>query len=153
MLDLTGIEIRENEPLAKHSTFKIGGAAKIAVFPKSTDELVSVLRKVKNCNYKYKIIGNGSNVLFDDKGFDGIIIFTKRVCDVEYIHKSNVTLIKVACGASLTEIAGDAGRKHSLTGLEFAYGIPGTIGGAVYMNAGAYDGEVSNIIKSSIYLI
>ena len=66
MLDFNGIEIRENEPLSKHSTFKIGGEAKIAVFPKNTDELVYVLKALKNCSYKYKLIGNGSNILFSD---------------------------------------------------------------------------------------
>ncbi len=151
MLDNLSVEIRENEPLSKHSTFKIGGNAKIGVFPKSVDELVSVLKGVKNCNYKYKIIGNGSNILFDDNGFDGIIIFTKRVCDVEYIHKGEITQIRVTCGKSLTELAGETGKKHSLTGLEFAYGIPGTVGGAVYMNAGAYGGQMSDVVKETSY--
>lgn len=151
MLDNLSIEMRENEPLSKHSTFKIGGAAKYAVFPKSTDELVSVLKAVKGCNYKYKIIGNGSNILFDDKGYDGIIIFTKRLCSVEYIHGGNTTKIKVDCGKSLTELASEAGKKHSLTGLEFAYGIPGTVGGAVYMNAGAYGGQMSDVVKETEY--
>ena len=152
MLDFNEIEIRENEPLAAHSTFRIGGNAKIALFPKTVDELVSVLKNVKNCNYKYKVIGRGSNILFDDKGFDGIIIFTKQICDTEYVHRGDVTLIKVDCGKSLTELAGEAGKKHSLTGLEFAYGIPGTVGGAVYMNAGAYGSQVSAVLTSSEYL-
>ena len=151
MLDFNGIEIRENEPLSKHSTFKIGGDAKIAVFPKNIEELVSVLKAAKNCNYKYKVIGNGSNVLFDDSGFDGIIIFTKRVCDTEYIHRGDVTLIKVSCGRSLTELAAEVGKKHSLGGMEFAYGIPGTVGGAVYMNAGAYGGQMSDIVRETEY--
>ena len=151
MLDILGVEIRENEPLSKHSTFKIGGPAKIAVFPKNAEDLISVLKAVKCCNYKYKIIGNGSNILFDDEGFDGIIIFTKRLSDVEYVHKKNVTEIKVTCGKSLTELASEAGKKHSLTGLEFAYGIPGTVGGAVYMNAGAYGGQMSDVVKETEY--
>ena len=67
MLDTIGVEIRENELLAKHSSFKIGGPAKIAVFPKNRDEFVSVLRAVKNCKYKYLVVGNASNLLFDDK--------------------------------------------------------------------------------------
>ena len=152
MLDLNGIEMRENELLSKHSTFKIGGPARVAVFPQSVDELVAVLKELKNCRYKYKIIGNGSNILFDDKGFDGIIIFTKRVCDVEYIHSGSSTYIKVACGKSLTELASDVGKKHCLGGMEFAYGIPGTVGGAVYMNAGAYGGQMSDIVRETVYL-
>lgn len=151
MLDLKAIEIRENEPLSKHSSFKIGGPAKFAVFPKSVNELVSVLKTADNCNYKYKIIGNGSNILFDDKGFDGIIIFTKNLSDLQYIHREGKIFIKVECGKSLTELSGDAGKKHSLTGLEFAFGIPGTVGGAVYMNAGAYGGQMSDVVMETEY--
>ena len=151
MLDLNAIEIKENEPLAKHSSFKIGGPAKYAVFPKNTDELVTVLKEIKNCNYKYKVIGNGSNILFADKGFDGIIVFTKHLTDIEYIHREDKVIIKAECGKSLTELSGEAGKKHSLAGLEFAYGIPGTVGGAVYMNAGAYGGQMSDVIIETVY--
>lgn len=151
MLDFNGIEIRERELLSKHSTFKIGGEAKVAVFPKSIDELVCVLKALKNCSYKYKVIGNGSNILFDDEGFDGIIVITKRVCYTEYIHRGESTFVKVSCGRSLTDLAGEVGKKHSLGGMEFAYGIPGTVGGAVYMNAGAYGGQMSDIVKETEY--
>ena len=145
------IEIRENEPLSRHSSFKIGGNAKIAVFPKSRDELIEVLKGVQNCRYKYRVIGNGSNMLFDDRGFDGIIIFTGHVSDTEYIHGSEGTLIRVCCGRSLTALADEVGKKHSLSGLEFAYGIPGTVGGAVYMNAGAYGGQMSDVVVETEY--
>ena len=97
------------------------------------------------------MIGHGSNILFDGHGFDGAIIFTKYMSDVEYIHKPNETLIRVECGRNLTELASDAGKKHALTGLEFAYGIPGSIGGAVYMNAGAYGGEMADVVVESEY--
>ncbi len=147
----SSIEIRENEPLSKHSSFKIGGPAKIAVFPKTRDELVEVLRSVKSCKYKYMVVGNGSNLLFDDEGFDGIIIFTKHLNTTEYIHKSDKTVIRVECGKSLTELASETGKKHSLTGLEFAFGIPGTVGGAIYMNAGAYGGQMSDIAVETEY--
>ncbi len=147
----SSLEIRENEPLSKHSSFKIGGPAKIAVFPKTYDEFVEVLRAVKSCNYKYMVVGNGSNLLFDDEGFDGIIIFTKHVNATEYVHKSDKTVIRVECGKSLTELASETGKKHSLTGLEFAFGIPGTVGGAVYMNAGAYGGQMSDIVVETEY--
>jgi UDP-N-acetylmuramate dehydrogenase len=151
MLDFNKIEIKENEPLAKHSSFKIGGPSRFAIFPQNKDELISVLKEIKNCSYKYKIIGNGSNILFDDKGFDGIIIFTKRVSDIQYIRRGDKTLLLADCGKSLTELAGEAGKKHSLTGLEFAYGIPGTVGGAVYMNAGAYGGQMSDVVIETEY--
>lgn len=151
MLDVTGVEIRENELLAKHSSFKIGGPAKYSVFPKNKDELVTALNAAQKCKYKYLVVGNGSNLLFDDKGFDGIIIFTKHLTATEYIHKAEKTLICVECGKSLTELAGETGKKHSLSGLEFAYGIPGTIGGAVFMNAGAYGGQMSDIVVETEY--
>ena len=145
------IEIRENEPLSKHSSFKIGGNAKYAVFPKSREELIAVLKGVQNCRYKYRVIGNGSNMLFDDRGFDGIIIFTGHVSDTEYVHGSDGTLIRVCCGRSLTALSDETGKKHSLSGLEFAYGIPGTVGGAVYMNAGAYGGQMSDVVVETEY--
>ena len=97
------------------------------------------------------VVGNGSNLLFDDQGYDGIIIFTKKMTSTEYIHQSGKTLIHVECGKSLTELANETGKKHSLTGLEFAYGIPGTVGGAVYMNAGAYGGQMSDIVVETEY--
>lgn len=147
----SNIEVRENEPLSKHSSFRIGGPAKISVFPKTKDEFVEVLRAVKGCNYKYMVVGNGSNLLFDDEGYDGIIIFTKKMVETEYIYKGEKTVIRVECGKSLTELASEAGKKHSLTGLEFAYGIPGTVGGAVYMNAGAYGGQMSDIVVETEY--
>ncbi len=147
----SSIEIRENEPLSKHSSFKIGGPAKIAVFPKNKGEFVQVLRAVGGCNYKYMVVGNGSNLLFDDEGYDGIIIFTKKMVETEYIYKGDKTVIHVECGKSLTELASETGKKHSLIGLEFAYGIPGTVGGAVYMNAGAYGGQMSDIVVETEY--
>ena len=151
MLDLNGIEIRENEPLSKHSSFKTGGQTKIALFPKNADELSRALTYAKGSGKKYRIVGNCSNLIFDDKGFDGIIIFTKGVSDALYIRKRDSVLIKTECGRSLTELASEAGKKHSLTGLEFAYGIPGTVGGAVYMNAGAYGGQMSDVVVETEY--
>lgn len=145
------IEVKENEILSKHSTFRIGGEAAYAVFPKSKEELLSAINSIKSVGIKYKVIGYGSNILFDDKGFDGAIIFTKYMSEAEYIHRADQTLIRVECGRNLTELASDAGKKHSLTGLEFAYGIPGSIGGAIYMNAGAYGGEMSGIVVESEY--
>ena len=146
------IEVKKDEPLYKHSTFRIGGCAKYAVFPKNTDELVFALNVCKNNAIKYIICGNGSNLLFDDEGFCGAVIFTTKMCSCEYIHKNGAVFLKVECGKSLTELAGEAGKKHSLTGLEFAYGIPGTVGGAVYMNAGAYGGQMSDVIFETEYL-
>ena len=146
------IEIRENEPLYKHSTFRIGGEAKFAAFPKSKAELISIVSYANEHSKRYAVIGNASNVLFDDEGFDGTVIITKGITDCAYLHKNESTFIYVECGKSLTELSGEAGKKHGLTGLEFAFGIPGTVGGAIYMNAGAYGGEMSDIVVETEYL-
>ena len=145
------LEVKENEILSKHSTFKIGGAAAYAFFPKSKTEFISAIKAAKDCGIKYRVIGHGSNILFDDKGFDGAIIFTKYMTEIQYTYRANEALIYIECGRSLTELASDTGKKHSLSGLEFAYGIPGSVGGAVYMNAGAYGGEISDVVVSSEY--
>ena len=140
------IEIKINEPLSKHSSFRIGGGAKYALFPKTREELIFAVNTCIHREQRYLIVGNASNLLFDDKGFDGIAIFTTKMNATEYIHKNDEVYIKAECGKSLTELAGEAGKKHSLGGLEFAYGIPGTVGGAVYMNAGAYGGQMSDVV-------
>ncbi len=145
------IEIRENEPLCKHAYFKIGGHASFAAFPKTEEELLSVIDTAKTNKIKFFIAGNGSNLLFDDGGFDGVVIFTKHLSFVEYLHRRDSTLIEVGCGKNLTELASEAGKKHMLTGLEFAYGIPGSVGGAVYMNAGAYGGQISDLVAKTKY--
>ena len=140
------IEIKINEPLSKHSSFRIGGGAKYALFPKTREELIFAANTCIHREQRYLIVGNASNLLFDDKGFDGIAIFTTKMNATEYIYKNGGVYIKAECGKSLTELAGEAGKKHSLGGLEFAYGIPGTVGGAVYMNAGAYGGQMSDVV-------
>lgn len=146
------IEVKINEPLSKHSTFRIGGCAEYAVFPKNVDELIFAINVCKNQEKRYIIVGNGSNLLFDDQGFCGVVIFTTKMCSCEYIHRDGAVYLKTECGKMLTELAGEAGKKHSLSGLEFAYGIPGTVGGAVYMNAGAYGGQMSDVIFETEYL-
>ena len=145
------IEVKYNEPLCKHSTFRIGGCADYAIFPQNTNEMIFALNVCKNSGIRYIIVGNGSNLLFDDKGYCGAVIFTSKMCSCEYIHKEGAVYLKAECGKMLTELSGDSGKKHSLCGFEFAYGIPGTIGGAVYMNAGAYGGQMSDIIYETEY--
>ena len=140
------VEIRVNEPLSKHSSFRIGGGAKYALFPKNREELIFAVNTCIHKGQRYLIVGNASNLLFDDKGFDGVVIFTAKMTATEYLHKNNEVYIKAECGKSLTELSSEAGKKHSLRGLEFAYGIPGTVGGAVYMNAGAYGGQMSDVV-------
>ncbi len=145
------IEVRAEEPLSKHSSFRIGGNARYALFPKTRDELIYAINVCIQRKIKYMTVGNASNLLFDDLGFDGAVIFTERINAVEYIHSEGNTYVKAECGRMLTELASDTGKKHALTGLEFAYGIPGTVGGAVYMNAGAYGGQMSDVVVETEY--
>lgn len=138
-----GIECASALPLSTKTSFKIGGNADLAVFPKNEDELDYIMAYLKDRDMPYIVIGNGSNILFDDEGYRGCVIFTERMNKVT-LEGNRIT---AGAGASFTALAVTA-KNASLTGLEFAYGIPGSVGGAVVMNAGAYGGEVSQAIES-----
>ena len=138
--------IQENLPLSKHSSFKIGGYADLAAFPRTKEELASLLTLAKRENIKTLVVGHASNMLFDDAGFRGLIVFTTAMKTVSW----GEDYVEADAGASLTAIAGEAA-KRGLSGLEFAYGIPATIGGAVYMNAGAYGSEIASVLTESTY--
>ncbi|MBQ2765865.1 MAG: UDP-N-acetylmuramate dehydrogenase [Clostridia bacterium] len=140
------IEYSENTLLAPHTSFRIGGAARLAVFPSSCDEAVKVFDILREENIPTLVLGNGTNVLVSDDGYDGaaVILTGMRACSVS--GKS----ITAEAGVPLTRLAGYAA-KNSLAGLEFAYGIPGTLGGGIYMNAGAYGGDMSQVVTSSRY--
>ena len=144
LLSAKGIKASENEPLAPRSTFRIGGAARLAAMPDSTDKIIEAVGTAKETGLDFVVIGNGSNVLFSDKGFDGLVIFT-RGADSVVIRGNRVV---ADAGAPFTKLAVTV-KNAGLTGLEFAYGIPGSVGGAVYMNAGAYNGEASQVVVSS----
>ena len=139
--------IKENEPLSSHSTMRVGGPAALAAFPTNRAELCALIQTAKAHNVRHIIVGNASNILFSDRGFDGLAIFTTAMRNVTW----NETSVTADCGASLTGLAA-AATKRGLAGLEFAFGIPGTIGGAVYMNAGAYGSQISAVLTSSEYL-
>ncbi|MDO5388101.1 MAG: UDP-N-acetylmuramate dehydrogenase [Clostridia bacterium] len=133
-----------NEPMNKHTTFRIGGSADIFVTPSKTEEIEAVLKYVTENKIPYYIIGNGSNLLVRDKGFRGVIIqLYKNYSQTEV----NENTLKVQSGALLSAAAKTA-MNHSLKGMECLSGIPGTIGGAVCMNAGAYGGEMKDIVES-----
>ena len=135
--------IEENISLKKYTTYKVGGKSRCVVYPKNVDKLVKLIKLLNQNNIKYKIIGNGSNLLFSDKDYDGILIKLVDFDDIEI----NDNRIKVGAGYSLMKLFRIA-MKNSLTGLEFAAGIPGTVGGAVFMNAGAYKSDMGYIVKS-----
>lgn len=132
---------RHNEPLAKYSSFRTGGKAANIIFPESTEEFVTALRE----NPGAAVLGNLSNTLVLDGGIDGTVIITTKLNSVS-VNGNNVT---AAAGASLTSVA-VAARDASLAGCEFLYGIPGTVGGGVFMNAGAYGGEIADIIENAV---
>lgn len=134
----------ENEPMSKHTTFRIGGNADIFVTPQSTEDIENVIKIAEKTNTPYYIIGNGSNLLVKDNGIRGIVIqIYKKYSDITV----NGNEITVQSGALLSTVAKKA-MENSLTGFEFASGIPGTIGGAVCMNAGAYGGEIKDVLVS-----
>ena len=134
--------IKYNEPLASHTSFNIGGPADVFVTVENEEELAKAINFAKAENIRYFLLGNGSNVLASDEGFRGIII--KLAGD--FLNASvDGEIIKAGAGITLSKLAGLA-MNSSLTGLEFASGIPGTLGGALFMNAGAYGGEMKQIV-------
>lgn len=137
-------QILLNEPMIKHTTFRIGGKADIMLLPKSIDEILKCVDYCEKNNINYYVIGNGSNLLVSDKGFRGVIIkILKNFNNVEL----NGTLIKAQAGATLSSISKVA-LENSLQGFEFASSIPGSIGGGICMNAGAYGGELKDVVKN-----
>ena len=132
------------EPMAFHTTFRIGGPADYFVMPETVEELAAVLKLCKEERMPYFILGNGSNLLVGDKGFRGVVIQLYKNFDGIQIDGTKVT---AKAGAMLIRVAKESG-KAGLTGLEFASGIPGTIGGAMVMNAGAYGGEMKDVVTA-----
>ena len=143
----TGIFLTE-EPMSRHTTFRTGGPADIYIEPSCAEELKRILNICREENLSYTIIGNGSNLLVGDKGYRGVLIsFGKPFGQVTV----EGTQVRAGAGALLSVVAKQA-LNASLTGFEFAAGIPGTIGGAVVMNAGAYGGELCQVLKEAVVL-
>lgn len=135
-------ELRFWEPMKKHTSFRIGGGAEAMAFPKTGEELTALLKKSAEWNIKPAILGAGTNVLAPDGGMDGLVICLKGGMDEMTLVGEN--RLYAAAGVTMTRAAMFAAR-NGLSGLEFAHGIPGTVGGGVYMNAGAYGGEISQV--------
>ena len=134
--------IRLQEPMAGHTTFRIGGPADCFVQLENKEQLIQVQRYLRQVGMPFFILGNGSNLLVSDKGYRGIVLqIGQRMSRITVAGN----IITAQAGAPMSQIA-RAALEHGLTGLEFASGIPGTIGGGVVMNAGAYDGELSGIV-------
>lgn len=138
-----------NEPMSKHTSFKIGGEAALLITPQNVQALSLIIKKCREKNARIVFLGNGSNMLVSDQGINAVVI---SLCNdnskAEYLGNG---IIKSDAGVSLSKLCRLA-LSHSLSGLEFAFGIPGTVGGAVYMNAGAYGGEIKDVITKCDYI-
>ena len=137
---------KEQFPLSSVSSFHIGGPAEYGIYPKTKDELASLCALCRSISVPFIVVGNVSNVVFDDSGYEGAVIFT---CDINRI-KINGEFIDADCGVRLSMLC-TASAESSLGGMEFAFGIPGSVGGAVFMNAGAYGGEFKDVVTEVTY--
>lgn len=143
--ELVGREhVRQDEPMKAHTTFRTGGCARYLAEPQSAEQLRQVIDACRESGMPYYIVGNGSNLLVSDDGYDGVIIHLFKNMS-EYRREGNCLVLQA--GVLLVRAASFA-RKEGLTGLEFASGIPGTVGGAMVMNAGAYGGEMKDVVRS-----
>ena len=141
-LDIGRVEA--NVSLSKYTTYRVGGIALAMVYPKSVKKLISLVKLLTGSKIKYKVIGNGPNLLFSDKNFDGVIIKLTELTNIKFLSYNK---IRVEAGYSLPKLSLLVAKK-GLAGLEFASGIPGTVGGAIFMNAGAYKSDMGYIVQS-----
>lgn len=147
-LDQEGIDYKRDELLSKHTSFKLGGPCKLLLLPKTKEEIQKLVKTLYEEKIPYYILGNGSNVLFRDEGFPGVIL--KLASNYSSYNIQGDTIL-CDSGMDLSVLARKAALK-GLSGLEFASGIPGTLGGGVIMNAGAYDGELKDVVSSVLLL-
>lgn len=143
---LPDLEIYTNEPMAKHTSFRIGGPAAVMAFPKNANELSKLLNLSVLMDIKVAILGAGTNVLAPDEGMDCLVICLKDC--MGGMERLDDTHIRIAAGVTMTRAALFAA-SLGLSGLEFAHGIPGTVGGGIYMNAGAYGGEICQVCSET----
>lgn len=137
-------KIYENVSISKYTTYRVGGICRVMAYPTDVSELIKLLKLLKSRNIKYKILENGSNLLFSDKEYDGFLIKLNSFDTLTFLGNNKV---KVGAGYSLIKLSLMAAKK-GLTGLEFASGIPGTVGGAVFMNAGAYKSDMGYVVET-----
>ena len=142
---LPAVDLRMNEPLAKHTSFKIGGPAEVMAFPADVEQLGLILKTSRELDCNYAILGAGTNILAPDEGVKGLVICLKDCLDK--MERLDGDRIRIGAGVTMARAAVFAAGL-GLGGLEFAHGIPGTVGGGIYMNAGAYGGEIAEICES-----
>ena len=145
---LPDITYEHDAPLSRHTSFRIGGPARRMAFPKDGSQMVLLIEAARTCGARPLVIGNGTNLLFPDEGVDRLVVNTRDMSGVTLDAEGRVA---AEAGASLSRAAVFA-QQHGLAGLEFAHGIPGSVGGAVCMNAGAYGGEIAQVIVSACVL-
>lgn len=144
-----GAVVEENVPMSKYTSFKTGGNADLLIIPASVDSLSQIIKKCKELNIKPFVMGNGSNLLVTDSGYKGVMIkigsnlSSMKMLDENTIECESGVMMKALCNFAFD---------NSLSGLEFAFGIPGNLGGAVYMNAGAYGGEMKDVLYSCTHI-
>ena len=142
---LPDLEIVQNEPMSRHTSFRIGGPARRMAYPKNSEQVIQLMELAQRVDTVPLVIGNGSNLLAPDEGIDRLVVDMSAA--FHEIRVESETALSADCGVPLARLA-DAACKQGLTGLEFAHGIPGTLGGAICMNAGAYGGDMSQVLTS-----
>lgn len=143
-----GCAVQSNVPMSGYTTFKVGGPAELMITPRNDDELSKIMKKCADAGISPFILGNGSNLVVSDEGLEGVTIFMGAR---DSLALEGDEEISCAAGVSVSRLCGFA-LENNLSGLEFAYGIPGSVGGALYMNAGAYGGEFSHVVTGCEYV-
>lgn len=142
--NLPDLRVAQEEPLSRHTSFRVGGPARRMAFPEREEQMVLLLKLAQECGARPLVIGNGTNLLVADEGLDRLVIDTSAMNRIT--QGEDPMVLMADAGVSLARLA-DFACKQGMTGLEFAHGIPGTVGGAVCMNAGAYDGEMKQVVE------
>ena len=143
-----GIEYKTDVTLKDYTTFKIGGNCPVMAIPHDTKQVSEIIKSCNKFDLEFIVIGRGSNLLISDNGIDKVVVYIGEKFSNIKVSENNV---EAQAGASLTKICNTV-LEFSLSGIEFAYGIPGTVGGALYMNAGAYGGEMKDIVTGCEYV-
>lgn len=142
--NLPDLEVKQEEPMSRHTSFRTGGGAKRMAFPENDEQLVLLMKEARKCGARPFILGNGTNLLAPDEGLDRLVV---SLSAMRGMAQEGEDVITAEAGVPLVRLA-DYACQLGLTGLEFAHGIPGSLGGAVYMNGGAYGGEMSQVLES-----
>lgn len=146
----TNIMVRFDEPMAGHTTFKVGGKADAFFEPASTEELKTLIEFLKTNGQQFFVFGGGSNLVVSDDGIEGAVICTRKMNSISLMQNTDGLYLNCAAGTLMDEIA-EFCEKNSISGLETFSGLPGTIGGAVFMNARCYEHSISDVLKSAVY--